>query len=192
MKRAITAIFHSDEYRRLASEASFPVWCDRIEQKRERTMKRILVIEDDKDIVELVRYNLEKDGFQVTSSARRSDGAGAGSQSSSRSFGARPDAAESFRPGHLQGGSQGRQPEPPADLDSDGEGRRSGPRGGSRTRRRRLRHQAVQPARTGGSRKSAFAARRSRHAIRKTDRSGRAANRSGRLSRDPLGKAGCR
>src|SRR5580658_7918970 len=32
-------------------------------------MKRIFVIEDDKDIVELVRYNLEKDGFQVTSSA---------------------------------------------------------------------------------------------------------------------------
>ncbi len=28
-------------------------------------MKRILIIEDDKDIVELVRYNLEKDGFQV-------------------------------------------------------------------------------------------------------------------------------
>ena len=27
---------------------------------------RILVIEDDKDIVELVRYNLEKDGYQVT------------------------------------------------------------------------------------------------------------------------------
>jgi phosphate regulon transcriptional regulator PhoB len=28
-------------------------------------MKRILIIEDDKDIVELLRYNLEKDGFQV-------------------------------------------------------------------------------------------------------------------------------
>ena len=27
--------------------------------------KRILVIEDDRDIVELVRYNLEKDGYQV-------------------------------------------------------------------------------------------------------------------------------
>ena len=26
---------------------------------------RILIIEDDKDIVELVRYNLEKEGFQV-------------------------------------------------------------------------------------------------------------------------------
>ncbi len=35
-------------------------------------MKRIQVIEDDKDIVELVRYNLEKDGFQVIAS---SDGA---------------------------------------------------------------------------------------------------------------------
>jgi phosphate regulon transcriptional regulator PhoB len=32
-------------------------------------MRRILVIEDDKDIVELVRYNLEKDGFQVVASA---------------------------------------------------------------------------------------------------------------------------
>jgi two-component system alkaline phosphatase synthesis response regulator PhoP len=31
-------------------------------------MKRVLVIEDDKDIVELVRYNLEKDGYQVASS----------------------------------------------------------------------------------------------------------------------------
>jgi two-component system alkaline phosphatase synthesis response regulator PhoP len=35
-------------------------------------MKKVLVIEDDKDIVELVRYNLEKDGFQVLAS---SDGA---------------------------------------------------------------------------------------------------------------------
>ena len=35
----------------------------------ERSMKRILLIEDDKDIVELVRYNLEKDGYQVISCA---------------------------------------------------------------------------------------------------------------------------
>jgi len=28
-------------------------------------VKRVLIIEDDKDIVELVRYNLEKEGFQV-------------------------------------------------------------------------------------------------------------------------------
>ena len=31
-------------------------------------MKRILVIEDDKDIIELVRYNLEKDGYHVAAS----------------------------------------------------------------------------------------------------------------------------
>ena len=31
-------------------------------------MKRVLVIEDDKDIVELLRYNLEKDGYQVMAS----------------------------------------------------------------------------------------------------------------------------
>jgi DNA-binding response OmpR family regulator len=36
--------------------------------KTREAMKRILVIEDDKDIVELVRYNLEKDGYQVVAS----------------------------------------------------------------------------------------------------------------------------
>src|SRR5258707_945789 len=29
-------------------------------------MKRVLLIEDDRDIVELVRYNLEREGFQVS------------------------------------------------------------------------------------------------------------------------------
>jgi two-component system alkaline phosphatase synthesis response regulator PhoP len=37
-------------------------------------MKRILLIEDDKDIVELVRYNLEKDGYQVLSAAEGASG----------------------------------------------------------------------------------------------------------------------
>jgi DNA-binding response OmpR family regulator len=32
---------------------------------RELYMKRILIIEDDRDIVELVRYNLVNEGFQV-------------------------------------------------------------------------------------------------------------------------------
>ena len=32
-------------------------------------MKRVLVVEDDKDIVELVKYNLEKEGYQVAASA---------------------------------------------------------------------------------------------------------------------------
>src|ERR1700675_1327693 len=37
-------------------------------------MKRVLVIEDDKDIVELVRYNLEKDGYKGESSGDGSTG----------------------------------------------------------------------------------------------------------------------
>ena len=32
---------------------------------RSTRMKRILIIEDDRDIVELVRYNLANEGFQV-------------------------------------------------------------------------------------------------------------------------------
>jgi DNA-binding response OmpR family regulator len=36
------------------------------------SMKRVLLIEDDRDIVELVRYNLEREGFQV---AAATDGA---------------------------------------------------------------------------------------------------------------------
>jgi phosphate regulon transcriptional regulator PhoB len=38
------------------------------DKNHERPMKRVLVIEDDKDIVELVRYNLEKDGYQLLAS----------------------------------------------------------------------------------------------------------------------------
>jgi two-component system, OmpR family, alkaline phosphatase synthesis response regulator PhoP len=37
-------------------------------------MKRILLIEDDKDIVELVRYNLEKDGYQVVTATDGASG----------------------------------------------------------------------------------------------------------------------
>jgi two-component system alkaline phosphatase synthesis response regulator PhoP len=37
-------------------------------------MKRILIIEDDRDIVELVRYNLEQEGFQVTAVGDGSSG----------------------------------------------------------------------------------------------------------------------
>jgi len=33
--------------------------------RSENSMKRILIIEDDRDIVELVYYNLEKEGFQI-------------------------------------------------------------------------------------------------------------------------------
>ena len=37
-------------------------------------MKRILLIEDDRDIVELVRYNLEREGFQVSAATDGASG----------------------------------------------------------------------------------------------------------------------
>ncbi len=37
-------------------------------------MERVLIIEDDKDIVELVRYNLEKEGFRVSAAADGASG----------------------------------------------------------------------------------------------------------------------
>jgi two-component system alkaline phosphatase synthesis response regulator PhoP len=61
----------------LASSANFPYGEDEPTGKSyfaESPMKRILVIEDDKDIVELVRYNLEKDGYQVLSSTDGASG----------------------------------------------------------------------------------------------------------------------
>src|SRR5271167_2344581 len=54
-------------HRLLAPRAAFPVCCGRPFERE--SMKRVLVVEDDKDIVELVRYNLEKDGYQVMASA---------------------------------------------------------------------------------------------------------------------------
>src|SRR5436853_1635542 len=41
---------------------------------RSTRLKRILIIEDDRDIVELVRYNLANEGFEVTASAEGSAG----------------------------------------------------------------------------------------------------------------------
>jgi phosphate regulon transcriptional regulator PhoB len=56
-------------YRRIACLRTGPYfsYVVGISKKRE-SMKRVLVIEDDKDIIELVRYNLEKDGFHVAAS----------------------------------------------------------------------------------------------------------------------------
>ena len=39
-----------------------------------KPMKRVLIIEDDKDIVELVRYNLANEGFQVNAAFDGSSG----------------------------------------------------------------------------------------------------------------------
>lgn len=46
----------------------FPYGVGEPRKHTREAMRRILVIEDDKDIVELVKYNLEKDGYQVAAS----------------------------------------------------------------------------------------------------------------------------
>src|SRR6267142_5062294 len=51
----------------------FVAWTAWVQSSHESgEMKRVLLIEDDRDIVELVRYNLEREGFQV---AAANDGA---------------------------------------------------------------------------------------------------------------------
>ena len=50
--------------------AAWKPWVDSRHERKE--MKRVLLIEDDRDIVELVRYNLEREGFHV---AAANDGA---------------------------------------------------------------------------------------------------------------------
>ncbi|HEX4075332.1 MAG TPA: hypothetical protein VHX49_08030, partial [Candidatus Acidoferrales bacterium] len=52
---------HATKITDLLPSSHFPYGVD--DKIPRDTMKRILVIEDDKDIVELLRYNLEKDGF---------------------------------------------------------------------------------------------------------------------------------
>jgi phosphate regulon transcriptional regulator PhoB len=54
--------------RSLRPNRDFPYGLTGTTPNKRETMRRVLVIEDDKDIVELVRYNLEKDGYQVASS----------------------------------------------------------------------------------------------------------------------------
>jgi len=60
-------------YRSLASEPQFP-YVEGESPTSQESMKKILVIEDDKDIIELVKYNLEKDGFQVTATVDGASG----------------------------------------------------------------------------------------------------------------------
>jgi len=63
MKRLLSVYevpIHTDAYRYPTYYAKLPPMRSKA---RELHMKRILIIEDDRDIVELVRYNLANEGF---------------------------------------------------------------------------------------------------------------------------------
>ena len=128
-------------------------------------MKRILVVEDDKDIIELVRYNLEKDGYQVGATG---DGATGLAQLRKTP----PDLLilDLMLP-KLSGLEICKEVRKDvslnrlADPDFDGQGRRGGPRRGFGIRRRRLRYETVQPARARCACEGASSPRRSGNAV---------------------------
>ena len=68
-------------------------------------MKRILIIEDDRDIVELVRYNLANEGFQVSAASDGNSGLDALKKTPPDLLLLDLDAAQTFRTGYLQGNS---------------------------------------------------------------------------------------
>src|SRR5215472_7891157 len=88
---------------------------------------RVLIVEDDADIRELIRYNLAQEGFMVGEAAR------------TRSDGARPDAAGNTGIAGLPPDAGGARYGATADPDRDGQGHRGrqGARAGDGRRRLR-------------------------------------------------------
>ena len=117
------------------------------------TMAResVLVVDDERDILELVKYNLDKEGYQVTVVATGEDALAAARTKLPDIVDPRPHAARRGRPRGLPA-SQGR----PQDArhphrHAHRQGRRGRRRHRPRARRGGLRHQAVQPARAHGA-----------------------------------------
>ena len=110
-------------------------------------MKRVLIIEDDKDIIELVRYNLANEGFEVGSAS--DGGSGLAQLRKSPPDLLLLDLMLPKMPGLEICKEIRRDPAlnrlPILMLDG-GARRGSRSRGGPRDGRGRLRHQAIQPA----------------------------------------------
>ena len=106
-------------------------------------MKTILVIDDERNIVELLRLYLEKEGWAVIAAGDGETGARAPPPARSRPHRPRPDAPADRRlRGLPRGPPAGRHADPHADRPR----RRRRLDRRPRARRRRLRHEAVQPA----------------------------------------------
>jgi len=124
-----------------------------------REMKRVLLIEDDRDIVELVRYNLEREGFQVAAANDGATGLVQVRKTRRTCCCSRSDAAKAFRSRNLQGHPARPGAESPADSDAD-RPRREADRVVGLEMARTTSHKAIQSARAGGARQSAAAPRR--------------------------------
>ena len=127
---------------------------------------RVLVVEDEQDIAGLIKHTLERGGRTEAEIVESGDAA-------LRSVIEQPPDLVILDL-NLPGAERARSVPHPAraaalrrraDHHADGEVERERPRRGPRSRRRRLRHEAVQPARAGGARPGrAAAAGRSRRA----------------------------
>ena len=114
----------------------------------ETRMSRILLIEDDLRLAEMVKNYLSEAGFSVTAAHTGAAGIALHGARDVRRAGARPDAAGHRRPRRLPAHPRRRAD---ADPDADRARRRHGPGGRPGDGRRRLSAQAVRAARTAGA-----------------------------------------
>ena len=146
-----------------ARRATRPASADSLEQRSEsraRMKPRILIVEDEEALAQLLRYNLEAEGYAVETRRARRRGRGARCKEHA------PDLVmlDWMLPG-LSGIELCRRlrarPGDPAAADHHADGARRGERSRARARhrRRRLRRQAVLAARTDGARARAAAPR---------------------------------
>ncbi len=124
------------------------------------THPRVLIVEDEADIRELMRYNLEREGFAVEEAGDGAQALDKVAPPRPRPAGARPDAARDARARESAGrcapvASTARLPI----LIVTAKGTEVDKVLGLRDGRRRLRGQAVQPARAGRARQGAAAPR---------------------------------
>ena len=116
----------------------------RTEADRTMSGERVLVVDDEPIVTEVVQRYLIREGYQVQVAADGRVGAARGPRRRTRPGGPRSDAARDRRPGGLPAAS-GREQRPDHHADGQGRGERQDPR--PRAGRGRLPDQAVQPRR---------------------------------------------
>ena len=121
---------------------------------RQRQRRRVLVVEDDEGIREMLKYNLASAGFSVQEARDGAAGLRTARTAQARPDPARPDAARHERAGLL---SRSPQDEPGTNHHADGEGHRGRQDRRPRAGRGRLHNKALLDPRSAGSRQRGFA-----------------------------------
>src|SRR5207248_1994923 len=120
-QKAVSERNHSSSYRR---SPGYDTLSQSGRIRRSISMKRVFIIEDDRDIVELVRYNLSNEGYQV-SAAYDGDRTGHAQENPRGHLASGSHAAQTLRPRDLPRDSSRRGAQPFADPDAHRARRRS-------------------------------------------------------------------